>query len=254
MFFEGNAEEMHGILYRRLTAVPDSALMFPGHEYALPNLLFSVWVEPSNEAAQEKVCTRLHMRDGVWVTCVAAAALGPGAARCEAARHSVHAAGRAALQSLPAHRGGPAGAHAGAPAPAPPPAPAPATCSFALPPARRGSSGPRGDHGGIAKAQNRQASFTRHGGKGALSAQHGPSRMHCPAKQAFNKLFGSAPTLPTHTRAGRASRLATTRQRVSACAERSAHGPTKQSHTRGCAQVRATFSSPSDESPCSRRR
>lgn len=46
-FFEGNAEEMHEALNKRLAALPDNTKVYSGHEYTKSNVKFGVSVLPS---------------------------------------------------------------------------------------------------------------------------------------------------------------------------------------------------------------
>jgi len=43
-FFEGNAEEMHEALNKRLAALPDDTVVYPGHEYTKANVKFAISV------------------------------------------------------------------------------------------------------------------------------------------------------------------------------------------------------------------
>ncbi|KAI9898310.1 hypothetical protein N3K66_006670 [Trichothecium roseum] len=43
-FFEGNAEEMHEALNKRLAALPDDTIVYPGHEYTKSNVKFAISV------------------------------------------------------------------------------------------------------------------------------------------------------------------------------------------------------------------
>ena len=47
-FFHGNAKDMDANLNTRLAGLPDSALLFCGHEYSVDNLRFAAWLEPEN--------------------------------------------------------------------------------------------------------------------------------------------------------------------------------------------------------------
>ncbi|KJZ80558.1 Putative hydroxyacylglutathione hydrolase [Hirsutella minnesotensis 3608] len=46
-FFEGSAAEMHEALNKRLAALPDDTVVYPGHEYTKSNVKFAVSVLPS---------------------------------------------------------------------------------------------------------------------------------------------------------------------------------------------------------------
>ncbi len=46
--FEGNAEQMYSSI-SRLSALPDSTLLFPAHEYTLKNIAFALLIEPNNQ-------------------------------------------------------------------------------------------------------------------------------------------------------------------------------------------------------------
>ncbi|RFN45971.1 putative hydroxyacylglutathione hydrolase [Fusarium flagelliforme] len=50
-FFEGNAEEMHEALNKRLAALPDDTVVYPGHEYTKANVKFAASVS-SRDAVQ----------------------------------------------------------------------------------------------------------------------------------------------------------------------------------------------------------
>lgn len=47
-FFHGNARDMETNLNKRMAALPDSALLFCGHEYSVDNLRFAAWLEPDS--------------------------------------------------------------------------------------------------------------------------------------------------------------------------------------------------------------
>jgi hydroxyacylglutathione hydrolase len=61
-FFEGTGEQMYAALYDKLGNLPNETLVFCGHEYTVANLKFSVQVEPSNAAAQAKLCWAQNKR------------------------------------------------------------------------------------------------------------------------------------------------------------------------------------------------
>jgi hydroxyacylglutathione hydrolase len=61
-FFEGNAEEMYGVLYGVLRTLPAETPIFPGHEYAVDNLRFALWVDRGNTAVEEKLAWSLGRR------------------------------------------------------------------------------------------------------------------------------------------------------------------------------------------------
>jgi hydroxyacylglutathione hydrolase len=61
-FFEGTAVEMYSNLYDTIGALPDETLLYPGHEYTVPNLFFATWVEPNNESAAAKLAWAEKMR------------------------------------------------------------------------------------------------------------------------------------------------------------------------------------------------
>ncbi|PHH92725.1 hypothetical protein CDD83_5748 [Cordyceps sp. RAO-2017] len=46
-FFEGSAAEMHEALNKRLAALPDDTVVYPGHEYTKSNVKFAASVQPS---------------------------------------------------------------------------------------------------------------------------------------------------------------------------------------------------------------
>lgn len=47
-FFHGNAQDMEANLNKRMAPLPDSAMLFCGHEYTLDNLRFAAWLEPDS--------------------------------------------------------------------------------------------------------------------------------------------------------------------------------------------------------------
>ncbi|KAF5600951.1 hydroxyacylglutathione hydrolase [Fusarium subglutinans] len=53
-FFEGNAEEMHEALNKRLSALPDDTVVYPGHEYTKANVKFAASV------SQRDAVQKLH--------------------------------------------------------------------------------------------------------------------------------------------------------------------------------------------------
>ncbi|KAF5025906.1 hypothetical protein F66182_2025 [Fusarium sp. NRRL 66182] len=53
-FFEGNAQEMHEALNKRLAALPDETVVYPGHEYTKANVKFAASV------SQRDAVQRLH--------------------------------------------------------------------------------------------------------------------------------------------------------------------------------------------------
>ncbi|KAI1048348.1 hypothetical protein LB506_002364 [Fusarium annulatum] len=53
-FFEGNAEEMHEALNKRLAALPDDTVVYPGHEYTKANVKFAASV------SQRDAVQKLH--------------------------------------------------------------------------------------------------------------------------------------------------------------------------------------------------
>jgi hydroxyacylglutathione hydrolase len=61
-FFEGGAEDMHNALYGVLRALPGDTALFPGHEYAVANLRFALWLDRGNAALQEKLAWALGRR------------------------------------------------------------------------------------------------------------------------------------------------------------------------------------------------
>jgi hydroxyacylglutathione hydrolase len=52
--FEGTPQLLHEALNRRLAALPDTTLVYCGHEYTEANLRFALSVEPGNAAAVER--------------------------------------------------------------------------------------------------------------------------------------------------------------------------------------------------------
>ncbi|KAM0558530.1 hypothetical protein ACHAPJ_004725 [Fusarium lateritium] len=53
-FFEGNAQEMHDALNKRLAALPDDTVVYPGHEYTKANVKFAASV------SQRDAVQKLH--------------------------------------------------------------------------------------------------------------------------------------------------------------------------------------------------
>ncbi|KAJ4250510.1 Cytoplasmic glyoxalase II [Fusarium torreyae] len=53
-FFEGNAQEMHEALNKRLAALPDDTVVYPGHEYTKANVKFAASV------SQRDAVQKLH--------------------------------------------------------------------------------------------------------------------------------------------------------------------------------------------------
>nr|CDJ88057.1 SPla RYanodine receptor SPRY and Beta-lactamase domain containing protein [Haemonchus contortus] len=62
-FFEGTADQMHRNLNEVLAGLPDSTLVYPGHEYTYSNLKFAHHIEPSNEAVKRKLEWALRCRE-----------------------------------------------------------------------------------------------------------------------------------------------------------------------------------------------
>ncbi|XP_031836961.1 hydroxyacylglutathione hydrolase, mitochondrial isoform X1 [Nomia melanderi] len=54
-FFEGTAEQMYKALIQVLGSLPDETKVYCGHEYTDNNLKFGKYVEPQNEAINEKI-------------------------------------------------------------------------------------------------------------------------------------------------------------------------------------------------------
>eukprot|EP00008_Paramoeba_atlantica_P001805 CAMPEP_0201505294 /NCGR_PEP_ID=MMETSP0151_2-20130828/85681_1 /ASSEMBLY_ACC=CAM_ASM_000257 /TAXON_ID=200890 /ORGANISM="Paramoeba atlantica, Strain 621/1 / CCAP 1560/9" /LENGTH=292 /DNA_ID=CAMNT_0047899133 /DNA_START=89 /DNA_END=967 /DNA_ORIENTATION=- len=54
-FFEGDGKEMDKSLNQKLSSLPPSTLVCCGHEYTLPNLSFSLSLNPSNHELKEKM-------------------------------------------------------------------------------------------------------------------------------------------------------------------------------------------------------
>jgi len=61
-FFEGTPEEMHTALYSTLRPVPPETPVFCGHEYAVDNLRFALWVDRGNKAVEEKLAWAMRRR------------------------------------------------------------------------------------------------------------------------------------------------------------------------------------------------
>ena len=53
MFFEGTARQMQKCFDKFLNSCPPETKLLYGHEYALDDLKFSVFVDPENEAAHK---------------------------------------------------------------------------------------------------------------------------------------------------------------------------------------------------------
>ncbi|KAI8619732.1 beta-lactamase-like protein, partial [Chytriomyces sp. MP71] len=51
-FFEGSGNDMHTVVQKCIDAIPEEALMWPGHEYSFSNLKFAVTIEPGNSKLQ----------------------------------------------------------------------------------------------------------------------------------------------------------------------------------------------------------
>ena len=62
-FFEGDAAQMHHNLNRVIAGLPDSTVVFGGHEYSQSNLEFAAWVEPSNTEVREKLAEIKQRRE-----------------------------------------------------------------------------------------------------------------------------------------------------------------------------------------------
>jgi len=54
-FFEGSGRDMYAALYDVLGSLPDSTLIFCGHEYSLANWQFGAFIEPNNAAIQRQL-------------------------------------------------------------------------------------------------------------------------------------------------------------------------------------------------------
>ncbi|CAD6196966.1 unnamed protein product [Caenorhabditis auriculariae] len=54
-FFEGSADQMHRNLNEILASLPDSTLVYVGHEYTATNLKFAESVEPGNQKVIDKL-------------------------------------------------------------------------------------------------------------------------------------------------------------------------------------------------------
>lgn len=61
MFFEGDADTVLRT-FNRVRDLPLDTLLYPGHEYSLPNLLFAREVEPENQALLEMLRWASHRR------------------------------------------------------------------------------------------------------------------------------------------------------------------------------------------------
>jgi hydroxyacylglutathione hydrolase len=51
-FFQGTAAQMELNLNHIIASLPDSTLIYPGHEYTISNFKFALHVEPHNQAVQ----------------------------------------------------------------------------------------------------------------------------------------------------------------------------------------------------------
>ncbi|GMT16787.1 hypothetical protein PFISCL1PPCAC_8084, partial [Pristionchus fissidentatus] len=54
-FFEGTGDQMHRNLNEILASLPDSTLVYPGHEYTTSNLKFAAHAEPENKEVAAKL-------------------------------------------------------------------------------------------------------------------------------------------------------------------------------------------------------
>jgi hydroxyacylglutathione hydrolase len=54
-FFEGNAEQMQRALGEVIPSLPDSTLVYCGHEYTVANLRFAITIEPNNQELKKKL-------------------------------------------------------------------------------------------------------------------------------------------------------------------------------------------------------
>ncbi|GMS84733.1 hypothetical protein PENTCL1PPCAC_6908 [Pristionchus entomophagus] len=54
-FFEGTGGQMHRNLNEILSSLPDSTLVYPGHEYTTSNLKFAAYAEPQNQDIATKL-------------------------------------------------------------------------------------------------------------------------------------------------------------------------------------------------------
>ncbi|GMR37034.1 hypothetical protein PMAYCL1PPCAC_07229 [Pristionchus mayeri] len=54
-FFEGTGDQMHRNLNEILSSLPDSTLVYPGHEYTTSNLKFAAHAEPENQEVAAKL-------------------------------------------------------------------------------------------------------------------------------------------------------------------------------------------------------
>lgn len=66
-FFEGDANQMHAAM-SKLSKLPDSTIVYPGHEYTKSNVKFAVSVDPENKALRnlESFCQKNEKTTGVF--------------------------------------------------------------------------------------------------------------------------------------------------------------------------------------------
>ena len=62
-FFEGQADDMRRTLYDVICTLPESTLIFCGHEYTVENLEFATMVEPENKAVRDKLRWAISLLD-----------------------------------------------------------------------------------------------------------------------------------------------------------------------------------------------
>ncbi|XP_046660131.1 hydroxyacylglutathione hydrolase cytoplasmic-like [Homalodisca vitripennis] len=54
-FFEGTADQMYDNLYNKLGSLPNDTMVFCGHEFTYPNLMFASYVDPYNREVARKL-------------------------------------------------------------------------------------------------------------------------------------------------------------------------------------------------------
>ncbi|CAF0800779.1 unnamed protein product [Brachionus calyciflorus] len=62
-FFEGNSEQMFDNLMNKLARLPKETKVYCGHEYSVSNLKYALHVDPTNEAAKQKLEWAIEQRE-----------------------------------------------------------------------------------------------------------------------------------------------------------------------------------------------
>jgi len=63
-FFEGSADQMYHALCEVVASLPDTTLVYCGHEYTVANLQFAQTIEPDNAALKAKLQWAMESREG----------------------------------------------------------------------------------------------------------------------------------------------------------------------------------------------